>query len=185
MQRPPGLIVAGIRGTLQRTVVALHARQKPRWPRPIPPPFTVQRERGALAGLCVSRSAQMAVTAAAGTMYGQSCPDNVRYGRGDPASEELEGTVDERTETRSERVDLRMTPAAKRTLQQAAAIANKTVTEFLLDTGLMAAFDTLADRRVFQLDEKSWDAFMDALAASPKDNPRLRTLLARKPKWEA
>lgn len=88
-------------------------------------------------------------------------------------------------EPRSERVDLRMTPAAKRTLQQAATVKNKTLTEFLLDTGLNAAFDTLADRRVFQLDAKRWDEFMAALAKPPKDNPRLRKLLARKPKWKA
>lgn len=89
------------------------------------------------------------------------------------------------TEPRSERVDLRMTPGAKRTLQQAATAKNKTLTEFLLDTGLNAAFDALADRRVFQLDAKRWDEFMAALAKPPKDNPRLRKLLARKPKWKA
>jgi uncharacterized protein (DUF1778 family) len=88
-------------------------------------------------------------------------------------------------ESRSERVDLRMTRAAKRTLQQAAMVKNKTLTEFLLDTGLNAAFDALADRRVFQLDAKRWDAFMAALAKPPKNNPRLRKLLARKPKWKA
>ncbi|MGB8398538.1 DUF1778 domain-containing protein [Bradyrhizobium sp.] len=87
-------------------------------------------------------------------------------------------------EGRSERVDLRMTPAAKLTLQRAAAVANKTLSEFLLDTGLNAALDTLADRRVFQLDQKRWDAFMAALAAAPKNNPKLRRLLARKPAWE-
>lgn len=88
-------------------------------------------------------------------------------------------------ESRSERIDLRMTPAAKRTLLQAAAVTNKTLTEFLLDTGLNAAFDALADRRVFQLDAKRWDEFMTALSKPPKDNPRLRELLARKPKWKA
>lgn len=88
-------------------------------------------------------------------------------------------------ETRCERVDLRMTPAAKRTLQRAAAVANKTVSEFLLDSSLTAAFDTLADRRVFQLDDKRWDAFMAALARPPKRNPGLRKLLANRPAWEA
>jgi uncharacterized protein (DUF1778 family) len=92
--------------------------------------------------------------------------------------------MNETTETRSERVDLRMTPSAKRTLTKAAAISNKTLTEFLLDSGLNAAFDTLADRRVFQLDQARWDAFMAALAAPPKDNVRLRRLLARKPAWD-
>jgi uncharacterized protein (DUF1778 family) len=88
------------------------------------------------------------------------------------------------TEALSERVNLRMTPAAKRTLQRAAAVSNKTLTEFLLDSALNAAFGMLADRRVFQLDEKRWNAFMAALAAPPKNNPRLRQLLARKPAWE-
>ena len=87
-------------------------------------------------------------------------------------------------ETRSERVDLRMSPAAKRTLQHAARATNKTLTEFLLDSGLNAAFDALADRRVFQLDEKRWKAFMKALDSPPRDNPELRKLLARKPVWE-
>jgi uncharacterized protein (DUF1778 family) len=89
------------------------------------------------------------------------------------------------TDTRSERVDLRMTPAPKRTLQQAAAVKNKTLSEFLLDTGLNAAFDALADRRVFQLDAGTWDRFMVALSHAPKGNPRLRKLLARAPQWKA
>jgi uncharacterized protein (DUF1778 family) len=92
--------------------------------------------------------------------------------------------MDDLTESRSERVDLRMTPSAKRTLQQAAALTNKTLTEFLLDSGLNSAFDALADRRVFQLDDASWKAFMSALEAPPKSNPQLRKLLARKPVWE-
>ena len=92
--------------------------------------------------------------------------------------------MNETTETRSERVDLRIIPAAKRTLQKAAAVSNKTLTEFLLDTGLTAAFDTLADRRVFELDQKRWDTFMAALAVPPKNNLRLHKLLTRKPAWE-
>jgi uncharacterized protein (DUF1778 family) len=92
--------------------------------------------------------------------------------------------ISEAIEPRSERVDLRMTPAAKKMLQRAASVANKTVTEFLLDNGLNAAFETLADRRVFQLDDKRWNEFMAALARPPKDNPGLRRLLAHKPVWE-
>ena len=88
-------------------------------------------------------------------------------------------------EGRSERVDLRMTRSAKQTLQRAAAVTNKTLTEFLLDSGLRAAHDTLADRRTFVLDDRRWSAFMAALDAPPTDNPRLRALLARKPAWEA
>lgn len=87
-------------------------------------------------------------------------------------------------EPKSERVDLRMTPAAKRTLQQASAVACKTLTEFLLDSGLQAASDTLADRRAFLLDPARWHAFQAALDAPPPENARLRALLARRPVWE-
>jgi uncharacterized protein (DUF1778 family) len=57
------------------------------------------------------------------------------------------------------------------------------LTEFLLDTALNAALDTLADRRVFQLDEKRWAKFMRELATPAKKNPRLRKLLARRAAW--
>jgi uncharacterized protein (DUF1778 family) len=88
------------------------------------------------------------------------------------------------TTASSERVHLRMTPTTERTLQRAAAVTNKTLTEFLLDAALNAALDTLADRRVFQLGDNRWNAFMAALAAPPKTNPELRKLLARKAAWE-
>ena len=87
-------------------------------------------------------------------------------------------------EARTERVDLRLTPSAKRTLQQAAAVSQKTVTEFVMDSALMAAFDTLADRRAFHLDAAQWDEFVAALDAPVAENPALRQLLARKPAWE-
>jgi uncharacterized protein (DUF1778 family) len=91
--------------------------------------------------------------------------------------------MSEMTEARSERVDLRMTPYAKRALQQAAAVRHKTLTEFLLDSGLSAAFDALADRRGFALDDPQWEAFLAALEAPPQDNPALRQLLATKAPW--
>ena len=87
-------------------------------------------------------------------------------------------------ESRSERVDLRMTPAAKQTLQQAATVANKTLTEFMLDSSLHAAVDTLADRRAFVLDDERWAAFMAELERPPVDNPRLRKLLTRTQAWQ-
>ena len=72
----------------------------------------------------------------------------------------------ETTEPKSERVGW-IIPAAKRTLQSAAAVSNKTMSEFLLDSSLSAAFETLADRRVFQLDEVQWADFMAALDMPP------------------
>jgi uncharacterized protein (DUF1778 family) len=78
---------------------------------------------------------------------------------------------------KSERIDVRTTPAVKRVLQQAAATANKSVTEFLIDSALTEAAEVLADRRVFFLDEKQWQEFMAALDAPPSPTPRLERLL--------
>ena len=86
--------------------------------------------------------------------------------------------------SRSERVDLRLTTSAKQMLTQAAAASNKTLTEFLIDSGMNAAYSTLADRRVFVLNDAQWAAFQAELSRPPADNPKLRKLLQRKPLWK-
>jgi uncharacterized protein (DUF1778 family) len=78
---------------------------------------------------------------------------------------------------KEERIEVRLTRTAKALLQRAAAVRQKTVTEFMLDSGLSAAAETLADRREFLLDEKQWRAFLAALDAPPKPRPRLEQLL--------
>ena len=81
------------------------------------------------------------------------------------------------TETRSERIDVRATPSMKRLLQEAAQTANKSVSEFLLESALTAAAEALADRRLFVLDKDQWNAFVAALDAPPQSRPRLERLL--------
>ncbi|MFH0725423.1 MAG: DUF1778 domain-containing protein [Pseudomonadota bacterium] len=78
--------------------------------------------------------------------------------------------------TRTEKLDLRLSRSAKQTLQAAAAFARKSVSEFVLETALSAAEERLADRKVFTLDEKKWEAFVAALDAPPQRNPRLERL---------
>ena len=78
---------------------------------------------------------------------------------------------------KSERIDIRTTPNVKRLLQEAAVVANKTVTEFLLDSALAQAAEVLADRRLFLLDDKQWQEFMTALDAPPRPMPRMKRLL--------
>ena len=81
------------------------------------------------------------------------------------------------TETRSERIDVRATPSMKRLLHEAAQTANKSVSEFLLESALTAAAEALADRRLFVLDKDQWNAFVAALDAPPQPRPRLERLL--------
>jgi len=81
-------------------------------------------------------------------------------------------------EKRSEKLDLRLTPTAKQTLQQAAAAAERSVSDFVLDSALARAAETLADRQQFNLTPERWQAFVAALDARPHSpRPRLATLL--------
>src|SRR6202022_1559789 len=85
------------------------------------------------------------------------------------------GKMTQRT-NRTEKLDLRLSRAAKKTLQAAATAERKSVSEFGLDTALSEAEERLGDRRVFTLDAKSWDAFVAALDAPPRRHPRLERL---------
>ncbi len=81
---------------------------------------------------------------------------------------------------KQERIDLRVSRHAKTLLQRAAALRDKSVTQFVLDSGLAAAAETLADRREFFLDDKQWKAFVTVLDAPSKPKPRLEKLLRTK-----
>ena len=83
------------------------------------------------------------------------------------------------TITRSEKLDLRLTADAKRTLQTAAAALNRSVSDFVLDSALERAAETLPDRTRFQLEPQKWAEFQALLDAEPRSNPRLAELLRR------
>ncbi len=53
--------------------------------------------------------------------------------------------------SKSERIDMRASVRVKQLLQEAARVAHKNVSEFLLDAGIVAANQTLADRTRFAL----------------------------------
>ena len=78
---------------------------------------------------------------------------------------------------REDRLEVRLTPKAKSMLKRAASVERKTVSAFILDKGLEAAAETLADRLEFRLNAKQYDAFVAALDSPAKPHPRLETLL--------
>lgn len=86
--------------------------------------------------------------------------------------------------SRSARLDVRLSPTAKSVLEMAAAARHKSVSEFLLENGLSAAYETLADRRVFVLDDEQWAAFNRLLDAPPKPNSGLGDLAKIAPRWD-
>lgn len=79
--------------------------------------------------------------------------------------------------TRSEKLDLRLTPRAKRTLQSAAEAAHKSVSEFVVESALARAEEALLDRRQIFVSAEAYDKFVALLDAPPRDHPRLRRLL--------
>lgn len=81
------------------------------------------------------------------------------------------------TETRNEKLDLRLTLSAKRALQSAAAATRCSVSEFVLESALARAAETLPDRQCFGLSAKQWAAFQAALDAPPAPAKRLAKLL--------
>jgi uncharacterized protein (DUF1778 family) len=90
-----------------------------------------------------------------------------------------------RRSNRTAKLDLRLSRDAKETLQAAALAARKSVSEFVLDSALTEAEERLADRRVFTLDRKSWDAFVAALDAPPRRHPRLERLFSESSRFDA
>ena len=76
-------------------------------------------------------------------------------------------------------IDIRTSRADKVILQQAASSMNKTISDFLLDTGLLAASEVLVNRSLFAFNDDQWVEFQAALDVSPKSKPALKQLLSK------
>jgi Uncharacterized protein conserved in bacteria len=81
------------------------------------------------------------------------------------------------TATRSEKLDLRLTPEAKRVISAAARASRRSVSEFVLESALARAEEALPDRRQFGLDAERWQAFLAALDAPARPLLRLERLM--------
>jgi uncharacterized protein (DUF1778 family) len=84
----------------------------------------------------------------------------------------------------SPNINIRVKRHIRALIDRAAATTDKTVTEFVLDAACREAKDVLLDRRLFNLDESAYQAFVAALDAPPQQNSKLKELLSRKPLWE-
>jgi uncharacterized protein (DUF1778 family) len=78
-----------------------------------------------------------------------------------------------------ERWDFRVTPETDRLVRQAAATAERTLTDFVIDAAVIEAERLLADRTHFVLDAKQWSSFIQLLDRAPQDNPGLERLFSK------
>ena len=82
---------------------------------------------------------------------------------------------------KTEKLDRRLSRQAKHVLRIA---AHRSVSEFMLESALARAEETLADRRSFSLNGEQWTAFVAALDAPPRELPRLKKLFQEKSIFE-
>lgn len=87
--------------------------------------------------------------------------------------------------TRSEKLDLRLTPEDKQKLIAAAELEHRSVSDFVLRSALDRADETLPDRRYFGLNAEQWTAFMEALDAPPRVIPEVERLFRKPSVFEA
>jgi uncharacterized protein (DUF1778 family) len=81
---------------------------------------------------------------------------------------------------KAERLEVRLTPAAKSLLTHAARMRHTTLTEFLVSSAVRAAEDTIVSPRVFEVgSESGWKVLADLLdpATEVRPNPELAELL--------
>ena len=87
--------------------------------------------------------------------------------------------------TASVSLSLRISPKDRNLIDRAAMAANKSRSEFLLESARAAATDTLLDQRLFMLNSVQLRAFNKAFNNAPSVNEVARVLKKRPSPWKA
>jgi uncharacterized protein (DUF1778 family) len=83
-----------------------------------------------------------------------------------------------------EPLNMRIKPMDRCLIDHAAKLMGKNRTDFVLDAARQAAQNTLLDRSVIPVSEKTYAAFVAMLDAPPQPNVRLRKSLQTPAVWE-
>jgi uncharacterized protein (DUF1778 family) len=89
-----------------------------------------------------------------------------------------------RQPAKREALNIRIQPQVRQLIDQAARLAGKNRTDFVLDAARRAAEDTLLDRTVISLSTKAYRQFLARLDAPPRPNRRLLKSLRTPAPWE-
>jgi uncharacterized protein (DUF1778 family) len=87
------------------------------------------------------------------------------------------------TAKKTERHEFRLTPVQKEIIARAAAISGKNVTDFILESTVLAAEMTILDQRVFGVSATEFSWWEDLLEAEPQPNPGLDRLFSKPISW--
>jgi uncharacterized protein (DUF1778 family) len=86
--------------------------------------------------------------------------------------------------TKTAKLDIRLSMAAKDALNRAALAAHSSLSQFVLESAMSRAEEMLADRRSFNLDAKQWALFMEALDAPDRELPGIKKLFGKQTVFE-
>jgi len=87
-------------------------------------------------------------------------------------------------ETREASINIRALRAQRDLIDKAAAVRNKTRSDFMLEAACQEAENVLLDQRLFQLDDEAYEALQLVLNAPVQENQQLRKLLKKRAPWE-
>lgn len=80
---------------------------------------------------------------------------------------------------KKQRIDLRLTDYDKSLIEEAAAMSNQTITQFMVASASERAAQVIEQHRRLVLNEESWDLVMEALSNPPAPNARLKSAAKR------
>ncbi|MCU6669475.1 DUF1778 domain-containing protein [Enterobacteriaceae bacterium H4N4] len=80
---------------------------------------------------------------------------------------------------KKQRIDLRLTDEDKNLIEEAAAMSNQTITQFMVNSASERAAEIIEQHRRLVLNEGSWNKVMDALDTPPEPNDRMKSATKR------
>jgi uncharacterized protein (DUF1778 family) len=86
--------------------------------------------------------------------------------------------------TRTGTINIRVQPADRALIDQAAESQGKNRSDFMLEAARRAAREALLDRTLFRVDAETYDRFVAMLDSPAQPNERLRELLLTRAPWD-
>ena len=80
---------------------------------------------------------------------------------------------------KKQRIDLRLTEDDKSLIEEAAAMTNQSISQFMVSTASERAAEVIEQHRRLILNEASWNQVMDAISNPPTPNERLKRAAGR------
>ncbi|ECG8304933.1 DUF1778 domain-containing protein [Salmonella enterica subsp. enterica] len=75
---------------------------------------------------------------------------------------------------KKQRIDLRLNENDKHMIEEAAAMTNQSISQFMVSTASERAAEVIDQHRRLLLNEESWNLVMDAIINPPAPNDRLK-----------